>query len=119
MMVGIDTATKLLVESHEYGPQNAFKRVPKTLAPAFGSQARALSKRYWTPKQIEDYQKYRKGGIRSKILDAFLEGDQKQGDRLIKAWNRANPDNLFDYNDINWKEMYKRAVRKAKKRMNP
>ena len=119
MLVGIDAVTKYFVEAHEYGPLNAFKRVPKTLAPAFGSQPRAFSRRLWTPKQIEDYQKYRKGGVRSEILDAFLDDDRKQAERLINAWNRANPDNLFDYNDINWKEMYKRAVRKAKKRMNP
>jgi hypothetical protein len=39
--------------------------------------------------------------------------------RYIEAWNRANPDNQFDYNDISWGEMFERAERKARKRLNP
>ena len=119
MLVGIDTATKYLMDAHEYGWGNAMKRVPKTLAPAFGTQARAVTKRFWTEGQRESYQKYRKGGIRARVLDAFLDDDDKLANELVKAWNRANPENQFDYNDISWSEMYKRAARKAKKRLNP
>ena len=95
------------------------KRVPKTLAPAFGTQARAVTKRFWTEGQRESYQKYRKGSVRAKVLDAFIDGDQKGAESLINEWNRSNPENQFDYNDISWSEMYKRAARKAKKRLNP
>ena len=119
MLVGIDTATKYFMDAHEYGWGNAMKRVPKTLAPAFGTQARAVTKRFWTEGQRESYQKYRKGSVRAKVLDAFIDGDQKGAESIINEWNRSNPENQFDYNDISWSEMYKRAARKAKKRMNP
>jgi len=119
MMVGIDTATRFLVDKHEYGWANAIKRMPKSMAPAFGTIVRETTKRVWTEGQWENYQKYRKGRVRGQVLDAFLDGDDRMAQRYIDAWNRANPDNQFDYNDISWSEMFKRAERKAKKRLNP
>ena len=119
MMVGIDAATRFLVDKHEFGWGNAFRRLPKRIAPAFGTIPREATKRLWTEGQRESYQKYRKGGIRARVLDAFLDNDDKLANELVKAWNRANPENQFDYNDISWSEMYKRAARKAKKRLNP
>ena len=119
MLVGIDAATRFLVDKHEFGWGNAFRRLPKRIAPAFGTIPREVTKRLWTEGQRESYQKYRKGGIRARVLDAFLDNDDKLANELVKAWNRANPENQFDYNDISWSEMYKRAARKAKKRMNP
>ena len=119
MLVGIDAATRFLVDKHEFGWGNAFRRLPKRIAPAFGTIPREVTKRLWTEGQRESYQKYRKGGIRARVLDAFLDNDDKLANELVKAWNRANPENQFDYNDISWSAMYKRAARKAKKRLNP
>ena len=53
------------------------------------------------------------------MLDAFLDGDEQRALRLFNAWNRANPDRPFSYNDISWKAMYDKAERKARKRMQP
>ena len=119
MMVGVDTATRFLKDYGDYGFKNSVARVPKTLAPAFGTVARSLATRIRTAGQRETYDKYRRGQIKSEMLDAFLDGDEQRALRLFNAWNRANPDRPFSYNDISWKAMYDKAERKARKRMQP
>tara|TARA_R110002153_G_scaffold437_2_gene2041 strand:+ start:3935 stop:7948 length:4014 start_codon:yes stop_codon:yes gene_type:complete len=119
MMVGVDTATRFLKDYGDYGFKNSVARVPKTLSPAFGTVARQLTTRAWTPGQRETYDKYRRGQIKSEMLDAFLDGDEQRALRLFTAWNRANPERPFSYNDISWKAMWDKAERKAKKRSNP
>lgn len=119
MMVGIDTATRFLLDYGDYGFKNSIARMPKTLAPAFGTVARQAARRLWTPGQEETYDKYRRGIIKSDMLDAFLDEDMDKALQLLAAWNRANPDRPFSYNDINWKAMWDKAKRKAEKRLNP
>jgi len=119
MMVGVDTATRFLLDYGDYGFKNSIARMPKTLAPAFGTVARQVARRLWTPGQEETYDKYRRGIIKSDMLDAFLDEDMDKALQLLAAWNRANPDRPFSYNDINWKTMWDKAKRKAEKRLNP
>ena len=119
MFVGIDTATRFLLDYGDYGFKNSVARMPKTAAPAFGTVARQAATRLWTPGQRETYDKYRRGQIKSEMLDAFLDGDSDRALHLFTAWNRANPDRPFSYNDISWKAMWDKAERKAKKRLNP
>jgi|TARA_R100000093_G_scaffold8101_1_gene5812 hypothetical protein len=119
MLVGADTATRFLRDYGDYGFKNSLTRVPQRLAPAFGTFARQAATRLWTPGQKETYQKYRRGQIKSDMLDAFLDGDDDKALQLLAAWNRANPDRPFSYNDISWKAMWDKAERKAKKRLNP
>ena len=119
MFVGVDTATRFLLDNVDYGFKNSVARVPKTLAPAFGTVARQAATRLWTPGQKEAYDKQRRGIIKSEMLDAFLDGDDDRALHLLTAWNRANPDRPFGYDDISWKAMWDKAERKAKKRLNP
>lgn len=119
MLIGVDTATRFLKDYGDYGFKNSVARVPKTLAPAFGTVARQLATRLRTPGQRETYAKYRRGIIKSQMLDAFLDGNDKEALSLLASWNRANPDNPFSYNDISWKAMWDKAKRKAEKRLNP
>ena len=119
MMVGVDTATRFLLDYGDYGFKNSIARVPKTLSPAFGTITRQAMRRLWTPGQEETYTKYRRGIIKSEMLEAFLDGDDERALRLLTAWNRANPDRPFSYNDISWKTMWEKAKRKAEKRLNP
>jgi hypothetical protein len=119
MAVGIDFATRFLKDYGDYGFKNSVARAPKTIAPAFGTVARQLTKRIWTQGQRETYDKYRRGHIKSEMLDAFLDGDNDRALHLLTAWNRANPDRPFSYNDISWKAMWDKAERKAKRRLNP
>ena len=119
MMVGVDTATRFLLDYGDYGFKNSIARVPKTLSPAFGTITRQAMRRLWTPGQEETYTKYRRGIIKSEMLEAVLDGDDERALRLLTAWNRANPDTPFSYNDISWKAMWEKAKRKAEKRINP
>ena len=119
MFVGVDTATRFLLDNVDYGFKNSVARIPKTAAPAFGTVARQAATRLWTPGQRETYDKYRRGQIKSEMLDAFLDGDSDRALHLLTAWNRANPDRPFGYDDISWKAMWDKAERKAKKRLNP
>jgi hypothetical protein len=51
MMVGVDTATRFLKDYGDYGFKNSVARIPKTIAPAFGTVARQLTTRAWTQGQ--------------------------------------------------------------------
>jgi len=119
MMIGVETATRFLSDYGDYGFKNSIARMPRALAPAFGTVARQAARRLWTPGQEETYDKYRRGIIKSDMLDAFLDNDMDKALQLFSAWNRANPDKPFSYNDISWKAMWEKAKRKAEKRQNP
>jgi hypothetical protein len=103
----------------EYGGIGALKRLPKYIAPVFGTVPRRLAEQIEPEGQRKSYVKYRKGLTRSKILDYIIEGDSIRATRLIKNWNRTFPTNPLLYDDISIDEITKRIIHKAKKRANP
>ena len=84
-----------------------------------GTAPRRLSKRLETAGQRETYTRYRRGIIRGRILDALLEGKDKEANRMIQAWNRANPTDSFFVEDIGVDAIIDRAYKKAVKRSKP
>ena len=103
----------------DYGGIGALKRLPKYIAPVFGTVPRRLAQRIEPAGQKESYVKYRKGLTRSKILDYIIEGDDIRATRLIRNWNSTFPQNPLLYDDISVDEITKRIISKAKKRANP
>jgi hypothetical protein len=97
----------------------AGKRSIKYLAPLLGTVPRRVATRFETPGQRETYRKYRRGLIKSRILDLMQEGKSKQAYRMIDAWNRSNPSDAFYIEDVGIDAQFERAKRKAEKRANP
>tara|TARA_R100000988_G_scaffold42864_2_gene21201 strand:+ start:2600 stop:6511 length:3912 start_codon:yes stop_codon:yes gene_type:complete len=103
----------------EYGGIGALKRLPKYIAPVFGTVPRRVAQRIEPEGQRKSYVKYRKGLTRSKILDYIIEGNDIKATRLIKNWNNTFPESPLLYDDISVDEVTKRIINKAKKRANP
>jgi len=113
------TMTRTWENLGEYGSLGALQRMPKYLAPLFGTVPRRLAQRIEPSGQKESYVKYRKGFTRSKILDYMIEGDSIRATRLVKNWNRSFPQNPILYDDIGVDDITKRILRKAKKKLKP
>ena len=115
---GYDALQRIYEDIEDYGI-GAAKRAPKYLAPILGTVPRRVSKQFETEGQRETYTRYRRGIIRGRILDALLEGKDKEANRMIQAWNRANPADSFFVEDIGVDAIIDRAYKKAVKRAKP
>ena len=115
---GYDALQRIYDDIEDYGI-GAAKRAPKYLAPILGTVPRRVSKQFETEGQRETYTRYRRGIIRGRILDALLEGKDKEANRMIQAWNRANPTDSFFVEDIGVDAIIDRAYKKAVKRAKP
>ena len=113
------TMTKTWENIGGYGGIGAIQRMPKYLAPAFGTVPRRLAERIEPAGQRKSYIRQRKGLTRSKILDYIIEGDDIKASRLIKNWNRTFPTNPLLYDDISIDAIKNRIIYKAKKKLNP
>ena len=94
-------------------------RMPKYFAPIFGTVPRRFAKRFEPAGQKQSYLEYRKGLLRSRILDYLIDGNSEMATRLIRKWNKSNPAEAFHYDDVSFDAVYKRLENKYKKRANP
>jgi hypothetical protein len=117
-MKGVDALQRIYKDIEDYGI-GAGKRLPKYIAPILGTVPRRLAKRVETLGQKETYTRYRRGIIRGRILDALLEGKDKEAYRMMQAWNRSNPTDAFYVEDIGVEAIFDRAYKKAVKRAKP
>ncbi len=115
---GVDAMQRIYKDIEDYG-MGAGKRSAKYLAPLLGTVPRRIATRFETPGQRETYRKYRRGIIKSRILDLLQEGKSMQAYKMIDAWNRANPNDAFYIEDIGIDAQFERAKRKAEKRAKP
>jgi len=113
-----DAMTRTWVNLEEYGGLGALQRMPKYIAPIFGTVPRRLAQRIEPKGQKESYTKYRKGLTRSRILDYLIEGDSIRATRLIKNWNKSFPNNPILYDDVGVSEITDRILKKAKKKIS-
>tara|TARA_R100000458_G_C8276069_1_gene251243 strand:- start:25 stop:3993 length:3969 start_codon:yes stop_codon:yes gene_type:complete len=115
-----DTATRAYKESKDYGIYGAIRRTPKNLSPIFGTGPRRALQRAWTQKQREDFTTYRKGPTRTRILDAFLDGNYPKGEEIMREWNRVyGYENPIVWSDVDYDDLTKRYITKLEKRRRP
>jgi len=117
-MKAVDALQRMYKDMEDYG-MGAGKRAAKYLLPIFGTVPRRLAKRLETRGQRETYTTYRRGIIRSRVLDALISGNDKEAFKLVDAWNRANPHKAFYLEDIGIDAIYERLKTKAEKRAKP
>ena len=53
-----------------------------------------------TEGQKETYIKYRRGIVKGRMLDAFLDDNEKEAVKIMKAWNNAYPEQYFSVDDL-------------------
>ena len=117
---GYQAVQRFFSDVDGYGIGGATRRTPKNLAPIFGTAVRRLAQNLQTEKQKEDYIKYRKGLVRSQILDALAVGNDKTSTRLLNEWNRVyGYQNPIMYDDVDYDDVAERIISKAEKRMRP
>tara|TARA_R100000482_G_C5040589_1_gene108181 strand:- start:26 stop:646 length:621 start_codon:yes stop_codon:yes gene_type:complete len=95
------------------------QRSLKYIAPILGTAPRRLLQRFETEGQKETYIKYRRGIVKGRMLDAFLDDNEKEAVKIMKAWNNAYPEQYFSADDLSADALFDRAMKKAEKRMNP
>ena len=111
---------KLITDIETFGPTGiTLQRSVRNIAPMAGSAARRVLERFETPKQRQDYVKFRLGRTRAKILDAMIDGDDAFANRLIKQWNNSFPERILTYEDIGPEAINQRLLTKYKKQINP
>ena len=115
---GVDATQRIYKDMEDYG-MGAAKRSVKYLAPLLGTVPRRVATRFETPGQRETYRKYRRGIIKSRILDLLQDSKPKEAYRLIDAWNRSNPSDAFYIEEYGVEAQFERAQKKAEKRANP
>ena len=106
------------IQDFGIGIQTA-QRSFKYIAPILGTAPRRLLQRFETEGQKETYIKYRRGIVKGRMLDAFLDDNEKEAVRIMKAWNNAYPEQYFSSDDLSADALFDRAMKKAEKRMNP
>ena len=114
----IDALQRIYKDIEDYGI-GAGKRSMKYLAPIFGTVPRRISKQFETEGQKETYTRYRRGIIKGRVLDALIDGKDKEANKIIEAWNRANPYDAFFYEDIGVEAIFDRLEKKYEKRAKP
>ena len=112
----VDAFTRMYKDLNDFGV-GAYARAPKYIAPIFGTVPRRLAKQLETPGQRETYQRYRKGIIKGRILDALINGQPKEAGKLINAWNSSNQDKPMTDTDISINAVYDRLRKKYEKRL--
>jgi hypothetical protein len=111
---------KLIADVETFGPTGiTLQRSLRNVAPMAGSAARRVLERFETPKQRQDYVKFRLGRTRARILDAMIDGNDDFAKRLIVQWNSSFPERLLTYDDIGPQAINKRLLTKYKKQINP
>jgi len=106
------------VETFGFGG-DALRRSIRGVAPIAGGFAKQVAKRAETKGQKAKIISTKKGRVRAKILDMLLEDKHKLAINSAKAWNKAYPSNPITGEDIAFKEIYERALRKQRIASNP
>ena len=117
-MKAVDALVRIKNDLDDFG-MGAGKRSVKYLAPLLGTAPRRIAKQFETPGQRETYTTYRRGIIRGRVLDALIDGKDKEASKIIMAWNRANPYDAFFYEDIGVDAIFDRLEKKYEKRAKP
>ena len=72
-----------------------------------------------TEGQKETYTKYRRGIVKGRMLDAFINDNEAEALKIMKAWNNAYPEEYFTSDDMDASAIYDRIIKKEEKRLKP
>jgi len=111
-----DTLLKFWEESGEFGIDTAMRRAPQRGARLFGAFPARLANRFQTEGQRESYLTFRKGVIKTRILDALIAKNKRKAMKLLSEWNDNYPEKRLTYEDIGVRAVMGRYKRKLEKR---
>lgn len=77
-----------------------------------GTIPRELAKQTYTDAERRRRVSYKKGQIRTEVLDLMIDGKPKRASVLIERYNKAYPENPITASDVSAKEMRRRYDRK-------
>lgn len=117
---GISAVQRTYKDIQDYGIGiKTGQRSLKYIAPIFGTVSRRLAQQFETEGQKETYIKYRRGIVKGRMLDAFIDENDAEAYKIMKAWNNAYPEEYFTSDDMDSNAIYDRIKKKEEKRYNP
>jgi hypothetical protein len=111
-----DTTISFWKDSGEFGIDAAIRRAPKKASRILGAFPSRLATRLQTDQQKESYLTFRRGVLKSRILDALIAKNKRKAMQVLEEWNKAYPEKRFTYEDISIDAVIKRYKKKLERR---
>ena len=121
MMKAVDAMVRVHEDMKDYG-MGFLPRMPKYIAPILGTAPKRLAVRIekeYAKGQRQSYLEFRKGKIKSRIMDHIINGNSEMASRLIRKWNTSYPQEAIMYDDVGIDAIRKKLQRDYEKRLNP
>jgi len=112
-----DTTINFWKDSGEFGIDAAIRRAPKRASRILGAFPSRLATRLQTDQQKESYLTFRRGVLKSRILDALISKNKRKAMQVLEEWNKAYPEKRFTYEDISIDAVIKRYKKKLERRI--
>jgi len=117
---GVDAVQRVYKDIQDFGiGMKTGQRSLKYIAPILGTAPRRFIQRFETEGQKETYTKYRRGIVKGRMLDAFINNNEAEALKIMKAWNNAYPEEYFTSDDMDASAIYDRIIKKEEKRLKP
>ena len=111
-----DTTISFWKDSGEFGIDAAVRRAPQRLSRVLGAFPARVATRFQTDQQKESYLTFRRGVVKSRILDALIAKNKRKAMRALEEWNSTYPEKRLTYEDIGIDAVIKRYEKKLKRR---
>jgi len=111
-----DTTINFWKDSGEFGIDAAIRRAPKRASRVLGAFPSRIATRFQTDQQKESYLTFRRGVLKSRILDALIAKNKRKAMQVLEEWNRAYPEKRFTYEDISIDAVIKRYKKKLERK---
>ena len=110
------TLVSVYEESDQFGIDAAVRRGAVGSARLLGALPWRIATIFQTKQQEDQYLTFRKGVIKSRILDAIIAKNKRKAMRILKEWNEAYPEKRLTYDDIGAGAVLDRIKRKRDRR---
>ena len=110
------TLVSVYEESDQFGIDAAVRRGAVGSARLLGALPGRIATNFQTKQQEDQYLTFRKGVIKSRILDAIIAKNKRKAMRILKEWNEAYPEKRLTYDDIGAGAVLDRIKRKRDRR---
>ena len=94
------TAMSVWEESGEFGIDAAVRRGAVRGSRILGALPGRIATNFQTKQQEDQYLTFRKGVIKSRILDSIIAKNKRKAMKILKEWNEAYPEKRLTYDDI-------------------
>ena len=110
------TLVSVWEESGEFGVDAALRRGAVKGSRILGALPSRVATNFQTKQQEDQYLTFRKGVVKSRILDAIISKNKRKAMKILKEWNEAYPEKRLTYDDIGVGAVLDRVKRERERR---